>query len=90
MTEHVEDARGLGTMVDDLERQRDELRLQLHLAKAEARDEWERLEEKWQHLRGRMGVVGKEAGKTAQEVAAALQLAAEEIRRGYARVRELL
>jgi len=80
----------VSTLIDDLKQQRDEIRVRLHLAKAEAKEEWERLETKWEHVRGKMGVVGREAGKTAQEVGTALNLAVEELRRGYERVRELL
>ena len=78
------------TLIDDLKQQRDEIRVRLHLVKAEAKEEWERLETKWEHVRGKMGVVGREAGKTAQEVGTALNLAVEELRRGYERVRKLL
>ena len=80
----------VNTLIDDLKKQRDEIRVRLHLAKAEAKEEWERLETKWEHVRGKMGVVGREAGKTAQEVGTALNLAVEELRRGYERVRKLL
>jgi len=80
----------VNTLIDDLKQQRDEIRVRLHLAKAEAKEEWERLETKWEHVRGKMGVVGREAGKTAQEVGTALNLAVEELRRGYERVRKLL
>ena len=80
----------LSNLIDDIVRQRDEIRVRLHLAKAEAKEEWERLEIKWDHVRGKMGVVGREAGKTAQEVGAALRLAVDELRRGYERVRKLL
>ena len=80
----------VNSLIDDLKKQRDEIRVRLHLAKAEAKEEWERLETKWEHVRGKMGVVGREAGKTAQEVGTALNLAVEELRRGYERVRKLL
>jgi hypothetical protein len=80
----------VNTLIDDLKQQRDEIRVRLHLAKAEAKEEWERLETTWDHVRGKMGVVGREAGKTAQEVGTALNLAVEELRRGYERVRKLL
>ncbi len=80
----------LQKLLEDLKTQRDELRVRLHLAKAEAKDEWERLEHTWEHVRGRMEVVGHEAGKTAKDVGAALRLAAEELRNGYQRVRTLL
>lgn len=80
----------LTKLIDDLKRQRDEIRVRLHLAKAEAKEEWERLEVHWDHVRGKIGVVGREAGKAAEEVGAALRLAAEELRLGYERVRKLL
>ncbi len=80
----------LTTLVDNVKQQRDDLRVRLHLAKAEAKDEWERLEAKWEHVRGKMGVLGREAGKTAQDVGAALRLAVEELQRGYEQVRKLL
>jgi hypothetical protein len=80
----------LTKLIDDLKRQRDEIRVRLHLAKAEAKEEWERLEGQWDHVRGKIGVVGREAGKAAEEVGAALRLAAEELRLGYERVRKLL
>ena len=80
----------LHALMDDVQRQRDELRLQLHLAKAEAKQEWERLEVKLDQARAKMGVVGREAGKAAQEVGAALKLALDELRKGYEQVRKLL
>ena len=52
-------------LVGDLATQRDELRVQLHLLKAEAQDEWEGLEKKWQHLESRMGRVGDSAKTSA-------------------------
>ena len=80
----------LSQLIDDIKRQRDEIRVRLHLAKLEAKEEWERLEIKWDHVRGKMDLVGREAGKAAQEVGAALRLATEELRHGYERVRKLL
>ena len=80
----------LRTVVEDLKRQRDHIRVQLHLAKADAKDEWATLEHKWEHVRGTMDRVGDEAGHAAREVGAALRLAAEELRRGYERIARLL
>ena len=50
-------------ILTDLERQRDELKVRLHLARAEARDEWEklRLDEKLATLRQRADAAGVEA-----------------------------
>ncbi len=80
----------LDAVVEDLKRARDEVRVQMHLAKADARDEYERLEHEWEHVRAKLGVIGDEAGKAAVEVGAALRLAVDELRHGYERVRELM
>lgn len=76
--------------VRQLEQQRDELRLKLHLGKAEAREEWDKLERRWEHVRARLPQLREALSETKNEVGAALKLAAEEIRRGYERLRKLL
>jgi len=74
-------------ILDELKRYRDEARVRIHLAKADAKDEWERLEHGWTQLRAKMGTAGREVEKTAADVGAALRLAAEELRDGYHRIR---
>lgn len=76
--------------IKQLEQQRDELRLKLHLGKAEAREEWDKLERQWEHLRARLPQLRAALSDTTTEVGAALKLTAEEIRRGYERLRKLL
>ncbi len=80
----------LHTVVENLKEQRDHILVRLHLAKAEAKDEWEALEHQWEHVRGKMEVIGREAGEAANEVGAALRLTADELRRGYERITRLL
>jgi methyl-accepting chemotaxis protein len=75
-------------MVADLATQRDELRLQMHLLAAEAKDEWEEVEEKWQHLESKMGQVGKSAKESAGEIGAAGEQLVEEIGNAYKRIRK--
>jgi predicted nucleic acid-binding Zn-ribbon protein len=75
--------------IKQLERQRDELRLKMHLGKAEAREEWEKLERQWEHVRARLPKLREALGDTKDDVGAALKLTAEEIRRGYERLRRL-
>lgn len=77
-------------VLDEIKTQRDELAVKVHLARQDARDEWEKLEKKLEHLRARAEVVGKEAGEAAGEVGAALRQLAEELKKGYARVRQLV
>lgn len=73
-----------------LKQQRDELRVKLHLAKADAKDEWARLETQWEEMRPKLEAAREEAGKTAESVGAALNLAMEELKKGYERLRKRL
>ena len=73
-----------------LKRERDELALKIHLAKAEARDEWKQLEAKLESLDARARPVAKAMGDTAGGVGASLEMAAEEIKQGFGRIRKLL
>lgn len=76
----------------DLERQRDEIKLRLHLAKAEARDEWDKLklDEKLATLRQRADSAGVEARDAMKDIGSAAERLADEIREGLDRVRKTL
>lgn len=80
----------LQQMVASLKQQRDELNLKLHLAKADARDEWAKLETQWEEVRTKLDITCKEASHTAGAVASALELALDEIKKGYERIRRSL
>jgi len=80
----------LNKAVNDLKRQRDELMLQLHLGEAEVRKEWTKLETKLDEVKTTLSKVGKEAGKSAEGVVAALGLAVDEIQKGYKRIKKAL
>jgi hypothetical protein len=77
-------------VVTDLERERDELRVRMHLAKAEARDELAKLDEKLDELRFRASAAGTEARSAMGEIGEAAGLLADEIKQGYDRVRKTL
>jgi hypothetical protein len=77
-------------VVASLERMRDELKLKIHLAAADARSEWEELEKKWSHLRSKAGVVGRVAGDAAGDVGEAVELLGKELKRGYERLRKVV
>jgi len=77
-------------ILTDLERERDELKLKIHLGKAEARDEWAKLEARLAQFRERAGRTGVEAGDAADDISAAAKKLAEEIREGFKRVRRTL
>ena len=78
------------TLVEELRQQRDQLRLKVHLARADARDEWTELDKKWEHIRAHAEVIGREAGHVAEDVGTALKLVAQELKRGYQRLAKLV
>lgn len=80
----------LDNLIEGLRQQRDELVVQLNLAKADARDELEALEQKMEHLRARSVQVGSEVGEASQDVWAALKLVGEEVKSGFDRIRSKL
>lgn len=77
-------------LIEALKRQRDELALKIHLGKADARDEWERLEKKLAELNETSKPFQGVIGDTARGVGSALELAADEIKQGYDRLRKLI
>lgn len=82
------------SLVEDLKQHRDELKLKMHLAKADAQDEWEKLEQRLEGLEAkfdaRKEAVEEVVDEASDNVEAALELAAEEIKKGYARLRKML
>lgn len=96
----------LETILDDTKTLRDTLRLQVNLAKAEAEDEFDELEAKYENLKVKNKRIADAAGDTAEElrIAAefgidadskedleiALELSAEEIKKGYEKIKKIL
>jgi hypothetical protein len=74
----------------DLERERDELRVRAHLAKADAKDELAQLERKLDELRVRADAAKNEAKGAMGEIGDAAGRLANEIKDGFARVRKTL
>ena len=71
-------------IVAKLRQERDELALKMHLGKKEAAEEWERLEAKWNEVRAtKLPPMKEAASETARGVA-------DELRRGYEKIRKLL
>lgn len=77
-------------MFEELKQQRDELRVQIHLANAEAKEQWQKLENKWDEIEPKLDMVGSDISKTADDVWGALGLMGEAIRDGYQRIKRNL
>jgi hypothetical protein len=76
----------ISDMLDDLKRQRDELRLKYELAKLEANEEWIKLEKKLVKLEAKAHELGKATADSSHDIAAAARLLGEEIAEGFKNV----
>ena len=74
----------------NIEQLRDEIFLKAHLGKAEAKDDLEKLEEKWKQIQEKYQPVADEIGTTAENAAVGLTAAVNEIREGFKRIKEML
>jgi archaellum component FlaC len=73
----------------EIEQVRDEVRLKAHLGRTEAADELEKLEKEWKSLKKKYKPLADEAEKTAENTVAALEIAADELKEGFDRIRKL-
>lgn len=76
----------LNKLLGEIEQDRDELKLQAHLFKADAKDEWDKIEKKWHQLKSNSQHVGHETKEVSKDLFAATQLLGEEIKAGYKRI----
>lgn len=74
-------------MVKELEQERDELRVKLHLAKADAKDEMAKLEVKLDELRAKVAAFDKEGDGYMDDVSELARAVADEVRAGFERLK---
>lgn len=77
-------------LIEKLQQERDELRVRLHLGKAEAREELARLDAKLDQFRERARAARGEAGDAMGDIEEAAKNLWSEVREGYDRVRRSL
>jgi hypothetical protein len=84
----------LQELITSLEQDRDELRLKVHLASKDARDEFEALESRLDAMRARLADSSADARETASEVGDVVgetaRKLADDVREGYRKIREQL
>lgn len=78
----------LGELINKLKNERDELKLQMHLASMDAKDEYDRISRKVDALSDQYEPLKDAMEETAENVFSALGLAADELKAGYERVRK--
>ena len=76
--------------VDTLRQTRDELRVQLHLAGADAKDVWHELEKSWQHLESHAKHVGQTTQDAMDDIEEAGRMLVDELKKGYKRIRDAI
>jgi SMC interacting uncharacterized protein involved in chromosome segregation len=80
----------LNQELNDLQTTRDELRVRMHLGKMDAQEQWDQIEKQWQHVESKLKVAGEAGREIAEDVGEAANLAIEEMKEGYAKLRKLL
>lgn len=80
----------LAELIASLKRQRDELNLQIHLGKAEAKEEWQRVTARLDELLADYDPVKNALSESTENVVSAMKQVGEEIRSGFERIRKSL
>ena len=80
----------LEKLKEGLLQQRDELRVKAGLAKLEAREEWEKVEEKVDHLLAKFEGLGEEATEVSEDALEKAKIVGEEIKAAYERIKARL
>jgi len=82
----------LNRLLEELKQKRDELRVQVHLASKDIRDEWEELEEKMDDFSGKAKRFADDAKlkETGEGLGEALGKLGHELKLGYERLRKAM
>ncbi len=74
------------SLVETLKTERDELQLKLHLASMEAKEEFEKLDEKWDAVAEKAAELADDSVELSEEVLTKAKAAAEEVKEVYQRL----
>ncbi len=77
-------------LIRGLKHERDEIKLQLHLAKKELQEDWEQLDDRLNQLDNRFKPARKAASESAEDVWESLKFVGLEIRDGFKRIRDAI
>lgn len=77
-------------MIEKLRRQRDELKVKIHLAKADAVDEWAVVEKKYAQLKTKSESMAVTGGEVAKEIGETIKEISEDIMNGYERISKIV
>ncbi|WP_198243064.1 hypothetical protein [methane-oxidizing endosymbiont of Gigantopelta aegis] len=77
-------------IAEKLKQERDELKVQLHLASMEVKEEWEKAEKKWEKVADVIEDVADDTKETAEDVIEAAKVIGDELSAAYKRITERL
>ncbi|WP_024299682.1 hypothetical protein [Methylomicrobium lacus] len=80
----------LAKLSETLKQQRDEIRLQLHLASADLKDEWEESEREWGHFKDKFAEIIDESKETSTELLEKTRIVGEELKIAYKNIHRRL
>ena len=79
-----------GNLYEKLKVERDEIKLQLHLASMEAKEEFENAEKQWVLVKARANEIADDTKETTQEFIAKARIVGEELKDTYHRIKQRL
>ncbi|PKM12602.1 MAG: hypothetical protein CVV13_04630 [Gammaproteobacteria bacterium HGW-Gammaproteobacteria-3] len=80
----------LESLTDKIKHQRDEIKVKIHLAGMEAKDEWEKAEEKFAEFKSKAEEIKNDTQETTEELVSATRVIGDEIGQAYKRIIERL
>lgn len=90
MTDMTEERSSLESLISALKQERDELKVRMHLAGMEAKEEYERLSGQVDKLTEQYDPVRKAVSESTGNLISALSLAAGEMKNGFLRIRKAM
>lgn len=80
----------LTKLSETLKQQRDEIRLQIHLATADLKDDWEESEKEWGHFKDKFSEIIDESKETTAEFLEKTRVVGEELKLAYKNIHRRL
>ncbi len=77
-------------LLEKLKSERDEIKLKLHLASLEAKEEFEEAEKNWDILKVKAAEIADDSKETSEEFIAKTKIVVEELKDAYSRISKRL
>jgi hypothetical protein len=77
-------------LLEKLKIERDELKLKLHLASMEAKEEFEEADKHWDTLKNKAAEIADDSKETSEEFIAKAKIVGEELKEAYSRISKRL